>query len=312
MPSSTRRRSSRQRTKYEGRSFAGKLRGDAPERSSKRQEAADAALAAILDLFESGELPARVAETVIARQEGTSPMASWSLGNQLLCLLAGTTDARGYRQWQEVGRHVVKGAKAVYILAPKTRKIRETDPESGEERERVFVAGFIGLPVFRYEDTDGLSIERPDYEPATFPPLFEVAERLGVSVSYGPFAGRFRGYYSPGDERVMLCSHDERTWFHEIAHAAHARILRARGEELRGGQVASQEIVAEVVAATLAKLFDLDPGQLAYSVEYVRSYASGGNPGRAAMRVLADVQAVLSLILETADAEAPAPVAVAA
>ena len=125
-------------------------------------------------------------------------------------------------------------------------------------------------------------------------------------MAYGPFAGRFRGYYSPGDERIMLCSHDTRTFFHELAHAAHARVLRARGEELRGGQNGRQEIVAEVVAATLARLFDLDAGQLAYSAGYVSAYAKGENPGRAAMRVLGDVQAVLLAILEAADVEAPA------
>ena len=233
-------------------------------------------------------------------------MVHWSLGNQLLCLLNGTCDARGFRQWKHVGRNVQKGARAVYILGPKQRKIRETNAETGDETERVIVSGFVGIPVFRYEDTEGLSIERPDYQPATFPPLFDVAERFGVSVAYGPFAGRFRGYYSPGDERIMLCSHDTRTFFHELAHAAHKRVLTARSETLKAGQNARQEIVAEVVAATLARLFDLDAGQLAYSADYVSAYAKGENPGRAAMKVLGDVQAVLLEILEAADVGTPA------
>src|SRR5437764_14977236 len=67
----------------------------------KRKQAADDALAQVLGLFESGELPDRIAQTVIARQGGdTVPMASWSLGNQLLTLMAGTSDARGLRQWE--------------------------------------------------------------------------------------------------------------------------------------------------------------------------------------------------------------------
>jgi hypothetical protein len=40
----------------------------------------------------------------------------------------------------------------------------------------------------------------------------------------------------------------------------------------------------------------------------VRGYAKGENPGRAAMKVLADVQAVLELILGSGESE-PAPVA---
>src|SRR4051794_40846156 len=50
-------------------------------------------------------------------------MCAWSLCNQLLVLLAGTADARGYRQWQEGGRHVKKGAKSIRILASCTRRL---------------------------------------------------------------------------------------------------------------------------------------------------------------------------------------------
>lgn len=286
-----------------GRSFGARMEGPRPARSGpSRQERADEALRSILDLFESeAELPARIAETVIARAEGTSPMVNWSLGNQLLCLLAGTSDARGFRQWKEVGRSVNKGAKAVYILGPVTRKVRDTDPETGDETERPIVTGFVGIPVFRLEDTNGASVERPDYEPPGFPPLFDVAERWGLDVFYAPFAGRFRGYYQPRSERVCLCTHDASTWFHELAHAAHERVLRARGETLKDGQHVGQEVIAELTAAVLCRLYDLD-GHLASSREYIAGY-SHGNPGRAAMRVLNDVQACLLLILEDAPGE---------
>lgn len=275
----------------------------APKGPSKRTEAADSALAAILELFESGELPARIAETVIARAEGVSPSANWSLGNQLLCLLAGSTDCRGYRQWGEAARHVIKGSKAVYILAPIKRKKKETDADTGEESESFYVAGFTGVPVFRIEDTDGPPVATyEDYRPAEWPPLYDVAEALGVTVTYGPGDGRFRGCYSPGAERITLCTEDSCTFFHELAHAAHARVLRERGDDMKGGQVSSQEIVAETVAATLCRLHDLD-GFLYHGAEYVRSYANGGNPAKAAIKVLADVQACLYLILETATME---------
>jgi len=164
------------------------------------------------------------------------------------------------------------------------------------------VSGFVGVPVFRIEDTEGAPLERPDYRPTKFPPLFEVAERLGVPVAYVPFVERFKGFYSPGEDRIVLCSHDVRVFFHELAHAAHARVLRERGESIRGGQVASQEIVAETCAATLCRLYSFD-GYLFSGAESIRSYANGKSPAQAALRVLADVQAVLTLILETAQAE---------
>src|SRR3990167_3958441 len=134
---------------------------------------ADAALAEILELFESGELPAAVARSTIRRLESDAPSAAWSLGNRLLMMLAGSDDARGFRQWEQADRRVRKGSKAFYILAPSTRKIRETDPATGEELERVAVVGFHGIAVFRLEDTDGAEVVRPDYTPAQLPPLFE-------------------------------------------------------------------------------------------------------------------------------------------
>jgi N-terminal domain of anti-restriction factor ArdC len=295
-------RRARKRTRYQGRSYAKSYRGPKPERGpSKRVEAAESALNEILALFESGDLPARIAETVIARAEGEAPMATWSLANQLLCLLSGTSDARGYKQWKEVGRHVKKGAKCVRILAPRTRTITETDADTGEESKRSFVSGFLAVPVFGLEDTEGLPLDRySDYRPATFPPLFDVAESLGVRVDYAPFARSFRGYYSPGDDRIMLCTHDVRTFFHELAHAAHGRVLRARGESLTNGQVPRQEIVAETVAAVLCRLYDVETGSLAHSADYLRHYSKRG-PAVAAMKVLGDVQAVLEVILEAAE-----------
>jgi hypothetical protein len=300
-------RASRRRSRYQGRSYAGKPMGVAKrEGPSKRVEAAESALASVLALFESGDLPARIADTVIARHEGEAPSACWSLGNQLVCLLNGTADARGFRQWKEVGRHVRKGARAIYILGPRTRKVTDKDAATGEESERTIVSGFVGIPVFRFEDTEGLPLQRySDYRPATFPPLYDVAERLGVRVDWAPFVRDFRGYYSPGDERIMLCSYDCRTFFHELAHAAHGRVLRSRGEALTNGQTPRQEVVAETVAAVLCKLYDVETGSLAHSAEYLAHYSKRG-PAVAAMKVLGDVQAVLETILEAADAEAVA------
>ncbi len=303
------------RTSYapHSRSWGGKgLQGPKAEKGpSRRQEAAEDALTAILEMFDSGELPEMIARTCIARLEGLAPCANWSLGNQLLMLRQGTTDARGFQQWKEVARNVCKGSKAVYILAPLTRKRTEKDAETGEEMTRPFVAGFVGVPVFRYEDTEGLPIEREQYDPPAMPPLFEVAGALGVSVVWAPFATDALGFYQPNRERIVLCSHDENVFLHELAHAAHRRVLQARGADLAGGQSESQEVVAEVVAATLCKLYGLD-GYLWHGAEYVRSYAADKSPAKAALRVLGDVQAVLYLIIEAAGeagANVPEPVA---
>jgi hypothetical protein len=267
--------------------------------TGKRHAEAEAALQRVLELFESGELPERIAETVITPALSDAPSNSWSLGNRLLQLLAGTNDARGYRQWQQVNRHVNKGAKAFYILAPCTRTIQEADAD-GTEQTRTIVTGFTAIPVFRLEDTDGEPLEQPDYRPPLLPPLHEVAERLGVPVSYRPYVAKFLGYYSPGTDEIVLCSHDVRTFFHELAHAAHQRVLKQRGTTLKGGQQAGQEIVADTVAAVLCELFGYS-GYLASSHDYIQNYANGSNPAKAAMRLLGEISDVLTLILFTSE-----------
>ena len=85
---------------------------------------ARACLQQIVDLFQSGSVPQALAVATIPPQSGI-PSANWSWSNRLLQFLADTSDARGYRQWQEAGRDVTKGAKAFHILGPKTRKIKK-------------------------------------------------------------------------------------------------------------------------------------------------------------------------------------------
>jgi len=256
----------------------------------------------LLKAFEDGSLPPAVARTVIKRKSYDKPSDKWSLGNQIIMVLSGTNDARGYRQWEEVGRHVKKGAKAFYILAPiyKTRKVKETSKnENGEsveeiEREVTTLVSFKDVPVFRYEDTEGKSIPIADYTPKVLPPLVNVAEKLGVRITYTPFVDRFYGYFRSDTKDIVLCSHDVKVFFHELAHAAHNTI-----RPLKGGQHANQEIVAEMVAAVLCEVYGFT-GYHWHAYEYIRSYAKahdGAGVIKAVMHVFAEVQRVLEVIL---------------
>ena len=83
-------------------------------------------------------------------------------------------------------------------------------------------------------------------------------------------------------------------FFHELAHAAHARV-----ETLTGGQDSQQEIIAESVAAALLSLYGYEPGHVTWSRDYIRSYASGKDAGAAALKVLADVDKVLRVIFHS-------------
>lgn len=250
----------------------------------------------IIEMFRNGDIPPAIVRTVIAWNNADRPSNNWSLGNRLLMLVSGTTDARGYSQWKEVGRQVKKGAKALYILAP-VKKTIKTKAENDEEDEKTItiIKGFRGIPVFRYEDTEGEEIEYPDYTPPELPPLIEVAKNYGVSVKYGPFTQRFYGYFQPGTKTIMLCTHDVKTFFHELSHAVHNTI-----KPLRGGQHADQEIVAETCAAALCEMYGYE-GFIYHGYQYIMNYSKEkSNTGviNEIFKVMNDVHEVLRRILE--------------
>ncbi len=204
----------------------------------------------ILAAFQAGTVPAACAQIFLRNTPDDSrPCARWSWRNQLLAALLGHHDARGFRQWQAVGRHVCKGERAFHILAPSLRKAEPKDDESQDAPEFV-VAGFVCVPVFGYSQTEGEPLPGAEEEAAFLSalPLIEVASSWGLRV--GTFAaegtGRL-GYYRPG-EAIAVGVENLSTWAHELIHAADDR----RGALVRGrGQKLSNEVVAEFGAAIL-------------------------------------------------------------
>jgi len=144
----------------------------------------------ILDTFKSGKLPAALAPLFVRRTDDV-PCRRWSWSNQLLTALSGTSDARGFRQWLDVGRAVRKGARAFQIVGPIMVKREERDADAGETRERLALVGFKSIPVFRLEDTDIIDKERwaaatkSDTDSRRFSdglPLIGVARPWGLTV----------------------------------------------------------------------------------------------------------------------------------
>ena len=116
-------------------------------------------------------------------------------------------------------RSVKKGARAIYILVPRVTR-REKD------NEEQIITGFLAKPVFRYEDTNGeplknTTLKLPDL------PLLEKAREWKISVKAVPGNYRYYGYFSEGKNEIALATTEETVFFHELAHAAYARLYKS-------------------------------------------------------------------------------------
>ncbi len=271
---------------------------------------AEGAAARILEAFQGGDIPKALAPIFIRRRDDV-PCRAWSWSNQLLVALAGHADARGYRQWQQVGRHVRKGEKAFHILVPMVGKRAEKNAETGEEQERIFIRGFSSAPVFGLDQTDGEPLPPPDPAIAAWLdslPIRQVAESWGLSVdAYNGQPGRALGKYRHASG-IALGVENLSTWAHELVHAADDRLgqLKERGQHWRSETVA--ELGGAVLLETLGYDSEADRGGC---WEYVKAYATdaGIEPVTACQRVLKRMCDAVALILDTAEALAGEEVA---
>ena len=195
----------------------------------------------ILTKFETGDIPEAVAVSTFPMDD--LPSSRWSFLNRLIMHLSGTMDARGFRQWQQVGRNVKGRAKAFYIVVPK-KSWREN--ENGDKEQ--IVEGFMAKPVFRYEDTAGKPLENKTLKLPDLP-LIDRAKEWGISVKAIPGNFIYYGYFNQTNSEIALATKEESVFFHELAHTAHSKVRNTNEKTLW-----IKEIVAELSAAALCRI----------------------------------------------------------
>jgi hypothetical protein len=258
---------------------------------------AEEAAADILKAFENpNDLPRPLAQVFVRRNDG-SPCRKWSWRNQLIVAIRGHAEARGYRQWEQVGRKVRHGEKAFRILSPLARTVID---EKTEE-ERIAVCGFTGTPVFGLTQTEGDPLpDRMDdiRRWLNSLPLLDVARAWGLSVeAYNGHAGGILGQYRHGTG-IALGVENFSTWCHELVHAADDRNGKLKGKKVQ------RETVAELGGAVLLAVLGCEhEADLGGCWEYIQGYAK-----KERTEVLAACGAVLdrtceavALILDTAE-----------
>ena len=250
------------------------------------------------------DVVARFIEKRLFAREADIPMSSWSLLNQFIVFCSGSTDARGFRQWADAGRHVTRGAHAIYILVPMFRKTtaRSANPVTDEDEEEASerLSGFRAMPVFRVEDTEGeplpYELAMNAFDPSRLP-LYDVAEELRLTVAKGLTPDCY-GWYSEDRKTIMLGTDDVTTFFHELSHAVDHH-LPGRNESY-----AYNECVAELSSCFLCHLFGL-PCHDERTKAYIESYQGGTHVAFQMIHVIERVIQIYEYIAAHTSASVP-------
>lgn len=265
---------------------------------------AEATARKILDHFKTGNVPKALSNIFI--EQGDTNASKYSFSNQFLVALSGFSDARGFKDWINVGRMVDKGQKAIYILAPVLIGTKKT--VDGEEKKGAFLAGFRHMPVFGLEQTSIVNEElwekkRPDNSTVrkflNELPLRNVAEKWGLKVTtYDGTASRYAGWYNKTS--IALGVQNLSTWAHELIHAADDRLKQLKGYHTKAGKI-SAEVVAELGGAILLYSCGYErEADIGGAYEYIQAYAASGkqNPIDICMQLINRTCNAVALILE--------------
>jgi hypothetical protein len=121
--------------------------------------------------------------------------------------------------------------------------------------------------------------------------LFDVAQKFNIAVDFVPVAPNKLGDARIDGSKIRLGSNDPSVFFHELTHAIHARI----DGELKGGQQADQETIAEFTAAVLMDFYGLGD-RSGNAWRYISMYAK--DPLLAITKALGTIEKVLAILID--------------
>jgi antirestriction protein ArdC len=154
----------------------------------------------------------------------------YSFGNCMLIAMQrpDAEQVAGFKAWQQLGRQVRKGEKAIRILAPMV--VKEHDA-NGSETGDTFTL-FRAVPVFDVSQTDGEPLAQPPREPITgdshaahISQLERFAQSIGFDVAREDLPEGCGGYCNAAAKRIVIATHNDsgnavvRVLVHELAHA---------------------------------------------------------------------------------------------
>ena len=241
---------------------------------------------------------------------------NYSFNNTMLIAMQrpDATLVTSYKNWQSMGRQVMKGEKGITIIAPapykkmkekevldeNQRPIMGTDGKPKTEQVEVTVPHFKAVTVFDIAQTSGEPIQTLAPELLTaavqdFDSFMQAIQKISpVPIRFDEIEGNANGYYHNADKEIVIKkglseSQTLKTAIHETAHAKlHDReIMESLGVEK---DRLTKEVEAESVAYCVCSSFGLDTSD--YSFPYIAGWSSS--------REMKEMKASMDVIRRTA------------
>ena len=241
---------------------------------------------------------------------------NYSFNNTMLIAMQrpDATLVTSYKNWQSMGRQVMKGEKGITIIAPapykkmkekevldeNQRPIMGTDGKPKTERVEVTVPHFKAVTVFDIAQTTGEPIQTLAPELLTaavqnFDSFMQAIQKISpVPIRFDEIDGNANGYYHNADKEIVIKkglseSQTLKTAIHETAHAKlhDKEIMESLGVEK---DRLTKEVEAESVAYCVCSSFGLDTSD--YSFPYIAGWSSS--------REMKEMKASMDVIRKTA------------
>ena len=241
---------------------------------------------------------------------------NYSFNNTMLIAMQrpDATLVTSYKNWQSMGRQVMKGEKGITIIAPapykkmkekevldeNQRPIMGTDGKPKTEKVEVTVPHFKAVTVFDIAQTSGEPIQTLAPELLTaavqdFDSFMQAIQKISpVPIRFDEIDGNANGYYHNADREIMIKkglseSQTLKTAIHETVHAKlhDKEIMESLGVEK---DRLTKEVEAESVAYCVCSSFGLDTSD--YSFPYIAGWSSS--------REMKEMKASMDVIRKTA------------
>ena len=241
---------------------------------------------------------------------------NYSFNNTMLIAMQrpDATLVTSYKNWQSMGRQVMKGEKGITIIAPapykkmkekevldeNQRPIMGTDGKPKTEQVEVTVPHFKAVTVFDIAQTSGKPIQTLAPELLTaavqdFDSFMQAIQKISpVPIRFDEIDGNANGYYHNADKEIVIKkglseSQTLKTAIHETAHAKlhDKEIMESLGVEK---DRLTKEVEAESVAYCVCSSFGLDTSD--YSFPYIAGWSSS--------REMKEMKASMDVIRKTA------------